>query len=144
MFEIYTFFENTTEICIFCENTDNAPSSGKFRRQGFFHYWELFHYWERSELNTKNFKAKLYFLLLVNMKWTITVDDDYYLNQIIILLLYKAIDEKYPRPFASKLLLNKEAMTQNPYAILIPYYQGLFMWLGFSINAFSFEIWSQM
>ena len=33
-------------------NTDNAPSSGKFGRQGFFHYWELFHYWERSELDT--------------------------------------------------------------------------------------------
>ena len=25
------------------KNTDNAPSSGKFGRQGFFHYWELFH-----------------------------------------------------------------------------------------------------
>ena len=24
--------------------TDNAPSSGKFGRHGFFHYWELFHY----------------------------------------------------------------------------------------------------
>ena len=34
------------------QNTDNAPSSGKFGRQGFFHYWELFHYWERSELDT--------------------------------------------------------------------------------------------
>ena len=32
--------------------TDNALSSGKFGRQGFFHYWELFHYWERSELDT--------------------------------------------------------------------------------------------
>ena len=61
-----------------------------------------------------------------------------------ILLLYKAIDEKYPRPFASKLLLNKVAKTQTLHAILIPYYQGLFMWLGFLINALSFEIWSQM
>ena len=55
-------------------------------------------------------------------------------------LLYKAVDEKYRRPFVSKLLLNEVAKTQNPYAILIPYYQGLFMWLGFLIKAFSFEI----
>ena len=34
--------------------------------------------------SAQNFKAKLYFLLLVNMKWTITIDDDYYLNQTII------------------------------------------------------------
>ena len=36
----------------FLVHTDNALSSGKFGRQGFFHYWELFHYWERSELDT--------------------------------------------------------------------------------------------
>ena len=28
-------------------------------------------------------------------------------------------------------------------AILIPYYEVLFMWLGFLIIAFSFELWSQ-
>ena len=32
------------------QNTENAPSSGKFGRQGFFHYWELFHYWEHSQV----------------------------------------------------------------------------------------------
>ena len=48
--------------------TDNAPSSGKFRRQGFFHYWE------RSELNTKNFKARLYFLLLVFSKYEVNIN----------------------------------------------------------------------
>ena len=47
-----------------------------------------------------------------------------------ILLLYKAIDEKYPRPFASKLLLNKVAKTQTLYAILIPYYVPGFIYVA--------------
>ena len=42
-----------------------------------------------------------------------------------------------------ELLLDEAAPTQNPYVILILYCQGLFMWLGFLIHAFPFEIWSQ-
>ena len=34
-----------------------------------------------------------------------------------------------------KLIWDEVAQTQNPYAILIPYYQGLFMLLGFFIHA---------
>ena len=37
---------------VWLQTTDNVPRSGKFGRQGFFHYWELFHYWERSEIDT--------------------------------------------------------------------------------------------
>ena len=81
---LFHSFPKVVHCYLTMPTTDNAPSSEKFRRQGFFHYWELFHYSERSELDTKNFKAKLYFLLLVIMKSTITVNDDYYLNQIII------------------------------------------------------------
>ena len=82
--------------------------------------------------------------------WTFDLDQKLFESSIsaiqvnLISLLYKAIDKKYPRPFASKLLLNKVAKTQTLHAILILYYQGLFMWLGFLINALSFEIWSQM
>ena len=32
------------------KTTDNAPSSGKFGMQGFFHYWEIFHIWEHSQV----------------------------------------------------------------------------------------------
>ena len=40
------------------------------------------------------------------------------------------INEKYPRPIASKLLQNESSQTQNLYAILIPHCQGLFFVAG--------------
>ena len=49
-FHFWAFYELLQDLEV--QNTENAPSSGKFGRQGFFHYWELFHYWERSETDT--------------------------------------------------------------------------------------------
>ena len=43
-----------------------------------------------------------------------------------------------------ELLRDKAAQTQNLYAILIPYYQGSFMWLGFLIHAVPIEYQSKM
>ena len=38
-----------------------------------------------------------------------------------------------------ELLWDEAVQTQNPYAILNPYYQGWFMWLDFLIHEFPFE-----
>ena len=43
-----------------------------------------------------------------------------------------------------ELLRDEAAQTQNPYAILIPYYQGSFMWLGFFIHVVPIEYQSKM
>ena len=43
-----------------------------------------------------------------------------------------------------ELLPDEAAQTPNAYVTLILNHQGLFMWLGFLIHAFPFEIWSQI
>ena len=59
-----------------------------------------------------------------------------HISNIIFLLLFLMLNWCV---VVIKLLRDEAAETQNPYAILKPYYRGWFMWLGFLIHAFPIE-----
>ena len=70
--------------------------------------------------------------------WSFT----WYFLQVLVIQSYHSI-KLLTFIHVLELLPDEAAQTQNPYVILFLYYQGWFMWLGFLIHAFYFEIWSQ-
>ena len=86
--------------------TDNAPSSGKFGRQGFFHYLGAFPlFGALRSRHLENFKAMLYFLSLIskyevnnNCWWWLLLKSTNYLSNISInyaIIINKCVQKSY-------------------------------------------------